>query len=315
MLPMVLLLLPGVAPLPNTEARALVFLSHEVPLWHKEHRCYSCHNNGDAARALYVAHRLGWSIRTTELQSMTDWLMRPEGWDKNGGGEGRESDKKLARLQFAAALVEAERAGLVQSKRALQNAALLLADQQNKAGAWPVVPPNTLGGPTAYAPALSTFLARDLLVRADRRGFKPAIARADAYLRQAAVDSLPDAAGVLLAIGSATDADAVRQRRAAFAVIRQGEAREGGWGPYATSPPEVFDTAVVMLALVRQEQTADVRAWLARGRAFLCSMQNEDGSWPETTRPSGAVSYSQQLSTTGWATLALLQTSWPTGRR
>ena len=47
---------------------------------------------------------------------------------------------------------------------------------------------------------------------------------------------------------------------------------------------------------------------IARGRAFLIARQQADGSWPETTRPSGAESYAQRISTTGWATLALLAT-------
>ncbi len=45
---------------------------------------------------------------------------------------------------------------------------------------------------------------------------------------------------------------------------------------------------------------------IKRGRAYLESIQPDDGSWVETTRPSGNESYAQRLSTTGWATLALL---------
>ena len=40
---------------PAPELRAVGFLSHEVPKWSRENHCYSCHNNGDAARALYEA--------------------------------------------------------------------------------------------------------------------------------------------------------------------------------------------------------------------------------------------------------------------
>ena len=48
---------------------------------------------------------------------------------------------------------------------------------------------------------------------------------------------------------------------------------------------------------------------IARGRGFLIAGQQEDGSWPETTRPAGGSSYAQRISTAGWATLALLATS------
>jgi hypothetical protein len=48
---------------------------------------------------------------------------------------------------------------------------------------------------------------------------------------------------------------------------------------------------------------------IQRGRRYLLKMQDDDGLWTETTRPSGAESYAQRLSTSGWATLALLLTS------
>lgn len=37
--------------------RALDYLSREVPAWKKKNGCFSCHNNGDAARALMAAGR------------------------------------------------------------------------------------------------------------------------------------------------------------------------------------------------------------------------------------------------------------------
>ncbi len=75
---------------------------------------------------------------------------------------------------------------------------------------------------------------------------------------------------------------------------------DGAWGPQAKMPAEVFDTALVLLAL---DRPADA---LARARAWLVKMQEKDGGWPETTRPSGAQSYAERLSTTGWAVYALL---------
>jgi len=37
-------------------------------------------------------------------------------------------------------------------------------------------------------------------------------------------------------------------------------------------------------------------------------MQQPAGGWPETTRPSGGVSYAEHISTTAWALYALLET-------
>jgi hypothetical protein len=45
----------------------------------------------------------------------------------------------------------------------------------------------------------------------------------------------------------------------------------------------------------------------SQGRSFLIAQQREDGSWTETTRPAGDVSYAQRIATSGWALLALLE--------
>ena len=42
--------------------------------------------------------------------------------------------------------------------------------------------------------------------------------------------------------------------------------------------------------------------------SFLLAEQLDDGGWVETTRPPGQQSYAQHISTSGWATLALLAT-------
>jgi hypothetical protein len=76
-----------------------------------------------------------------------------------------------------------------------------------------------------------------------------------------------------------------------------------------TAPPEAFDTAVVLLALAGLRENKGVEAMVARGLWFLAATQLPDGSWPETTRPTGSESYAQRLSTTAWATMALLATS------
>ena len=48
--------------------------------------------------------------------------------------------------------------------------------------------------------------------------------------------------------------------------------------------------------------------WIRRGRERLAALQEKDGNWRETTRPSGAESYAQRVSTTAWAALALIET-------
>ncbi len=289
------------------EERALAYLEREVPRWSAENHCYSCHNNGDAARALYAAARAGRKLPPRALADTSRWLARPAGWDHNGG-EGEFSDKKLADLQFAAALVAAADAGLVKDRDALAQAARRVAGWQDRDGRWAIGTGEPIGSPATHGTALATYLARETLRRADARKYRAAVARADAWARAVPVKTVLDAAAVLLLLGRADDAAARAQRRRCLELIRKGQSRDGGWGPYVNAAPEPFDTAVVVLALAGQG--GDEAARLARrGRAFLVANQQEDGSWSETTRPAGRDSYAQRLSTAGWATLALLATA------
>ena len=59
-----------------------------------------------------------------------------------------------------------------------------------------------------------------------------------------------------------------------------------GWGPYAQSPPEPFDTALALLALARLAPTPEIPALIRTGRSYLISSQSFDGGWPATTRPA-----------------------------
>src|SRR5438128_8878060 len=97
---------PGGEVQSTAESRALAYLAQEVPHWARKNKCYSCHNNGDAARALYTAVQLSYPMPPKALADTSRWLERPGQWDHNGG-EGPFSDKKLACVQFAAALVDA----------------------------------------------------------------------------------------------------------------------------------------------------------------------------------------------------------------
>jgi Squalene-hopene cyclase C-terminal domain len=112
----------------------------------------------------------------------------------------------------------------------------------------------------------------------------------------------------LLLAASGDHGPAAKSRRhECLTLISRGQTKDGGWGPYADSPPEVFDTALVLLALANSKAAA-IEDRVRRGRNFLATQQDPDGGWPATTRPPGGESYAQRLSTTGWATLALLAT-------
>ena len=293
----------------SPEARAVAYLAAEVPRWSAEHHCFSCHNNGDAARALYAAIRLGRAVPGPATLDTDRWLGRPEGWDRNGG-DGPFSDKGLARLQFASALASAVEAGRIKDRAPLARAADRLAEAQAEDGSWKLEDQEGVGSPATYGPALATWSARETLRIADASRHRRRIGRADAWLGRLPIVSLMDASTVLLTRGYLDDGSAggMPRRDKALETLRRGQSPGGGWGPYEKSPTEAFDTALALLALDRHRDRPGVAAMIARGRAYLIDNQQADGSWVETTRPTGAESYAQRISTAGWALLALLAT-------
>lgn len=288
----------------SPEDRAWSFLGREVPRWSAKNKCYSCHNNGDAARALYAAIRLGYSVPATATADTTRWLSDPDKWEQNGG-DGKYSDKGLARIQFAAALAEATAAKQIGDRRALRRAAQLIARDQQPEGYWKTDADAGVGSPATYGSVLATVMARQILEKADADAYRQPIARANRWLRERHERSVLDAAAIVIAFA---DDPSDGQRRRCLELIRRGQSKDGGWGPYSNSASEPFDTAVVLLAMAAAKDSAETRALIRKGRAYLVATQKKDGSWQETTRPAGADSYAQRISTTGWATLALLAT-------
>jgi hypothetical protein len=297
----------------SPEATAVRFLSAEVPRWRREHPCYSCHNNGDAARALLAAAANGFPVGAS-LDDTLAWLGRPERWDENAQGGGID-DKPLARIQFAAALTSAAEAGRA-SRDALMTAAGLVAKDQGGDGSWRLDSSQSVGSPATYGTALATWAARRTLLASGSPSMAQAVARADAWLRGFDAKNVLDSAALVLALADANDDEGRSKRARATELLLKGQGPDGGWGLYATSTSEPFDSAVAVLALAAlarhggtaPEVAAQARAAVARGRRFLIEKQLPDGSWPETTRPSGQESYAQRISTAGWATLALIET-------
>jgi hypothetical protein len=295
-------------------ARAVAYLAAEVPRWRSEHPCYSCHNNGDAARALIAASARGHAVGNG-IDDTLAWLATPERWDSNGRRGGSE-ELPLARIQFASALSAMVSAGRAEPD-ALDRAVSLLVAHQQDDGSWRLSESQTLGGATFYGTSLATAMARRTLARAKARSGERPLARANAWLRATSVTTVLDASSVLFGLDRDADAAAVAQRQKCLEVLKRGQGPDGGWGPYVTSQSEPFDTALAVLALMTARNPSSPQAssnsarelteMASRARDYLVSAQNSDGSWPETTRPPNGESYAQRISTTAWALLALLE--------
>jgi hypothetical protein len=248
--------------------RAVAYLSREVPRWRGENGCFSCHNNGDGARALY---RAGVAADGVAVAETTAWLTDPAKWETNRG-DPAVSDKKLARIQFGAALLATGK------REGICEAAAVIERDRGADGSWTV----DAGSPATYGTVLATYFAREVM-----RGCGRETGLTDGWLAGRKAGNVVEAAALLLAAPGREDA-----RR----YLLQARGSDGGWGEYPGMPSQVFDTAVAVIALRGDE----------RGRAWLVGRQQAEGGWPETTRPAGSQSYAQHISTTAWALLALL---------
>ena len=296
-------------------ARTVAYLRTEVPRWRLEHPCYSCHNNGDATRALLAASARG-HVVADAIGDTVAWLATPERWDSNARRGGSE-EQPLARIQFASALASMVAAGRAEAA-ALDRAAGLLVVHQQDDGSWRMSDTQIVGGATFYGTSLATAMARRILVRAKVASVQSSLAKASGWLRTTSPITVLDASAVLLGLERDRDAEAAAQRQRSLAILQRGQGPDGGWGPYVTSQSEAFDTALALLALAGLRHadqlstapysTRDLDEAIERGRASLFRTQNPDGSWPETTRPPNGDSYAQRISTTAWALMALLET-------
>jgi hypothetical protein len=297
---------------PTPEAKAVAYLVKQVAGWKGKQGCASCHHNGDAARALLLASYRG--LDAGEAVSETRaFLQNPAGWAAN---KSHGDDEGLMRLQFTAALAAAGEQDVNPSPALVEAAKMLLADQA-KDGSWVPDASDSPNSPLSWGTAIATWMARSSLIASGRQPDDFAVAQTDRWLRTVEVETIPDAAGVVLGLGVTSDVMADKQRAKYLNLLRFAQREGGGWGAAANAEyATAFDSAIVLLALQQLEtdprlarstyRADELRAAIAKGRAFLTEMQREDGSWPETLRGSAKPSEAQRIATTAWALTALL---------
>ena len=194
----------------------------------------------------------------TALDDTIDFLKDPSKWDQNKAPGGLD-DKTLARIQFASALAVAERHGRAASTD-LQAAAKLLVADQKADGSWTLDSSQSLGSPATYGTIIATWSARSTLIASGKEPDDFSVVQADRWLRGLTVENVLDASSVILGLELSGDVMAENLRRNALSILRTGQAPSGGWGPFVTAAPQVFDTAMAVLAL----STLDAEPRLAR---------------------------------------------------
>jgi hypothetical protein len=307
--------LPAAQTSSSPEAKAVTYLTKQVAAWKGKQGCASCHHNGDAARALFMAANRGYDVGDA-LADTRAFLQSPAGWAAN---KSHGDDEGLMRLQFAAALAAAGEKNLNPAPPLVEAAKVILADQLQD-GSWVPDASDPPNSPLTWGTAVATWMARSSLIASGREPDDFAVAQTDRFLRTVEVTTVPDAAGVVLGLGVTSDVMADKQRATYLNLLRFAQRENGGWGglPNAETAT-VFDTALAVLALQQLEsdprlarstyRLEELKDAIGRGRAYLAAQQKADGSWPETLRGSASTSEAQRMSTTAWALIALLSGS------
>ncbi len=161
---------------------AVAYLEVEVPRWKAENKCYSCHNNGDGARALLLAGRR----RGPALEDTLQFLRDPKKWPQDLA--------PLALIQYTNALAA--------SGADIHVAAQRIAAAQKPDGHWEMDAEAAAGSPATYGPVLGTVLAREILLQA-----KLDAQRATQWLEQQKVAHPMDLAALVLAFHRKLDVD------------------------------------------------------------------------------------------------------------
>lgn len=292
---------------------AVRYLSKASLTWPSENHCFSCHNNGDAVRVLAQVAPDELKRQENDWQAVYQWLVQPTQWETAKTEEASLSPI-LAPIQFGSALVALSTAKLLNlSPEAINDTAQLIVQSQDPTGFWAVEAPQHLGSPGTFGNPLATTIAVRILQSLAPNKAAKSIERAKqwANTRQARAN-LDLAAGILLLTTDklSTDAGVRDQQRVEIWTQKliNNQTSQGGWGPYPNRFPEIFDTALALLALCEAPRHFVPSSVLERGQRFLLTEQESAGGWPETTRPSGGTSYAQHISTSAWALEAVAAT-------
>ena len=295
--------------------QAAAYLKREAEVWPDENGCYSCHNNGDAARVLFGQHDFSSQLQGERWKTMLNWYVQPEKWLSAKTDEVSLSPA-LYTIQFGKGLLSAETSGLLApTQQQRYEVGRLVADHQNEQGYWPIEPAGTVGSPGTYGNTLGVAFALDILSACSDATFETNIGRANQWLFSQIPSATVDIAGTLLALKHSTNPTKRSIQSRLTEQLIQRQSQSGGWGPYQNRWPEVFDTSIAMIALAElsPDPESSLETPLVKGVEFLLEIQDELGAWPETTRPTGGTSYAQHISTTAWALQALQAAARSTG--
>ena len=148
-------------PVAGAVARGVAFLRVEVPKWKAEHPCYSCHNNGDATRALIAAA----ARRARHRHFARRHADLPEATRRSGIRTRLRTASTTRRWRACSSRARSRwpSGTVTPPARILTAAAKLLVADQKADGSWTLDQSQSIASPATYGTIIATASARTTL--------------------------------------------------------------------------------------------------------------------------------------------------------
>ncbi|HET6424891.1 MAG TPA: prenyltransferase/squalene oxidase repeat-containing protein [Planctomycetaceae bacterium] len=265
--------------------RGLAFLSQDAVKWKADHKCVSCHHAGMVVWAMNDARRAGHTVDEPLRSELTNWMLeagdgrsslpRPESAPKALNTKGLWFGLTLATISDPQAGVEAGLSKLIATVRSDQA-------ETGAWSAWPETRPPMFGPSDFSATAMAT-----LLLIGDAKtdpASQTSLTQATKWLDNTPPDEELQSTVLKLSVISRLERPA-EERRLLISKVTERQNADGGWSQTAAHPSDAWATGQTLMAL-RDAGVPKTDPALQRGRTFLVTNQQENGSWLMASRPT-----------------------------
>jgi squalene-hopene/tetraprenyl-beta-curcumene cyclase len=298
--------------------RGLAFLEADAAKWRKERKCATCHHGTMTVWALSEAKSRGYAVAPETLRDVAGWTKERLGSIDKPRDTRPGWNMVSTPAVYLALMAQAVPTQDVLSHGELERIAghLLRHQEADGSWAWSLAPAGNRPPPVFESDEVVTLMA-DVDLRphvptdpGEKSPARDGRARAAAWLEE----HRP---------GASTQATALRLFRDVRAGRPPGELapgverllrlqhRDGGWGQEGDLPADAYATGQALYFLSLAGVSLD-RPEVRRAVTFLVASQNQDGSWPMTSRAHpGAKPMTNPVPITyfgsAWATLGLIR--------
>jgi hypothetical protein len=290
----------------QTVKKSIEWLEKDMQTWRDERGCAACHHGPMYLWSISAAKRQGYEVNEAQLEEFTRWLLTDEEariFPKLSKPLGTSAADRMTAAMMGHRNLSHPTIYLTHALNALPDKEPLkeigrrkvvehLASAQNEDGSFT--------GRNAWQPIFNT---PQILTRFVATGLKgsdsPVLEKAEAFLASQVPDETQQ--GIVLRLLSQPHAKLVSR-------LKELQRPDGGWSQTDDSESDAFATGQALLAFHRAGVSGSA---IQRSIDYLVRTQNDDGTWPMTSRPNPENGKPAELlnpityAATAWATLGL----------